>query len=246
MRYVGGKFSMAKHLAEAILPYRAGLPGLFWEPFCGGLSATAARKPDIASDASFPLIRMYRAVREGWTPPEVVTEDEYQRIRREVPEDDPLYGFVAFGCSFGGKFWGGYAREGKRGNRNFARDSWNSLARKFAQIPEDTWLICEDYAGLEFGKGDLVYCDPPYAKTTNGYSVKDWNPDAFWAWADRQASQGAVLFVSEYAIPDGLTADDIHLAVPSRTDLHTTKRAQEVTEHLFLLGKENLPGSLKK
>jgi len=61
MRYLGGKFRIAKKLAPIILELAKGRTLI--EPFCGGLSMTEQLHPVYASDASVPLISLIQAVR---------------------------------------------------------------------------------------------------------------------------------------------------------------------------------------
>ena len=62
---------------------------------------------------------MLNAVKHGYDLPESVSEQEYKYIREHKDDDPALAGFVGFGCSFGGKWFGGYARD-NRTSRNYA------------------------------------------------------------------------------------------------------------------------------
>jgi len=55
-----------------------------------------------------------------------------------------------------------------------------------------------NYADYEHQEGDVVYCDPPYANTTNSYGVK-FDTDAFWEWV---RTRDYPVYVSEYKAPD--------------------------------------------
>ena len=61
MRYLGGKFRIAKKLAPIILELAKGRTLI--ETFCGGLSMTEQLRTVYASDASVPLISLIQAVR---------------------------------------------------------------------------------------------------------------------------------------------------------------------------------------
>lgn len=120
---------------------------VFWEPFCGGLSVSvrlAAHGPGIVSDANPALISMYQAVRDGWVPPEHVTREEYQAART-LPDSDPLKGFIGFGCSFGGKWFGGMARS--RG-RNYSAESARAISRDVGKIAGSA-IECMSFFRLE-------------------------------------------------------------------------------------------------
>jgi len=85
------------------------------EPFCG--SCNVASKVNIENkilnDKNPYLIAMFRALQDGWIPPEIVTEWDYYVAKEDQDIDPHIAGFVGFACSFAGKFWGGYARDGK-------------------------------------------------------------------------------------------------------------------------------------
>ena len=193
MQYLGGKFMVRKQLTEAIRA-RVG-DARIWEPFCGGLNLSGRLKPAICSDADLAVISLYQAVQAGWDPPDTVTEDDYQAAR-QLPETDPMHGFCAFGCSFGGKKWGCYAR-GKNG-RNYAGMARRALLR---DVDRDTIYRRLDYlTELPSEPFDAIYCDPPYVGTT-GYSGSKFDHAAFWDRCRELSERGPVL-VSEYTAPD--------------------------------------------
>lgn len=196
MQYLGGKSKIRKPLGAYL---KARLEGRYFvEPFCGALNITAEMDgPRLASDASPYLFSLYKAVREGWEPPGVVTEEEYAEVKKRLDPDDPLTAFVGYGCSFGGKFFGGYARaEGS----NFPLYTANSLSRKLAKCTEVTFSCCL-YRELTPSAGCLVYCDPPYADTTGYSAVGKFDSAEFWSVASSWVDRGAVVLVSEYAAP---------------------------------------------
>ena len=58
-----------------------------------------------------------------------------------------------------------------------------------------------DYREIRIPNSAVVYCDPPYAGT-NEYSTGTFDSARFWKWAE-EASANNLLFVSEYAAPNG-------------------------------------------
>lgn len=202
MRYMGGKARVVRHLAE-ILSQALDLTGGRWiEPFTGGLNVLPAVAGSVTSawlnDAAPGLINMYRALAAGeFCPPEEVTEEEYRRLRAEGGED-PLSTFAAYGCSFGGKRWGGYAREGSRNpDLNLGAVAGRSLLRALPSLSRVTRWTSQDYLALDLGSEprSTIYCDPPYEGTT-GYQAR-FDHDQFRAWCEEQAQRHHVL-VSEY------------------------------------------------
>src|SRR5688572_3668904 len=198
MRYPGGKTRAIAGIVSAIKA--SGAEGPFWEPFCGGLGASpglvAEFGPGLHSDVNAALIALYRAVGDGWQPPERVSEAEYVAAR-SLPDTNPMKAFCAVAGSFGGKWFGGYARgEG----RNFFAEGRRALLRDVPQLSRPfvaSFLAAPIVDGLGF-----LYCDPPYAGTLPYRGAPPFDSAAFWARAE-QWSAVCPVFVSEYAAPAG-------------------------------------------
>jgi DNA adenine methylase len=227
MRYLGGKSKIAKRLAGALLSATTSRRRLV-EPFIGGGAMTAVLAPHfesyLAADLHEDLILMWRALAQGWEPPRAVSEAEYRCAKNSAPS--PLRGFIGFGPSWGGKWFGGYARgEG----RNYADEPARSLLRDI-QLMKGVEFICTDYRSLQINEGDIVYCDPPYATTTEYRDVFD--SKSFWEKA-REWSDKADVFVSEFSAPPGwVVIAEIQRTRDMRGDLKT---AALVTEKMFKL-----------
>lgn len=200
MVYLGGKRIISRWVAENIQRHK-GRAVRYVEPFVGGLGTFERCRPlfasGMASDTHEDLILLYQAIASGWIPPETVTEQEYQVIRQGPPS--ALRGFVGFGCSFGGKWFGGYARN-KQGF-NYARIARDSLLRSRSALASSD-IRQASYEALPIDSSCFVYCDPPYAGTT-GYSTGEFNHDRFWATVEGWARLGAVVLVSEETAPGG-------------------------------------------
>jgi len=196
---MGGKTRIAKDIAQIINAAR-GDGQLFWDPFCGALSVSvrlAAHGPGIVSDACAPLISMYRSILGGWDPPRTLSEDEH-KAARDLPDTDPIKAFAGFGCSFGGRWFGSYARSG---GRNFAESCRNTLLRDVPKI-RDCWIDCMSFFDVEPRSLPLViYCDPPYAGTAGYDAVGPFNHWRFWRVCQAWESHGVPVFVSEIACP---------------------------------------------
>lgn len=130
----------------------------------------------VCNDRHEYLIAMLRGVQSGYDLPESVTEDEYKTVRDNKDADPVLAGFVGFGCSFGGKWFGGYARD--KVGTNHAAQSKKSLLRDMATLSEAEFS-CRDYREVPIPKNAVVYADPPYNNTT-GYSVGKFDSEEFW------------------------------------------------------------------
>src|SRR5690606_25333346 len=118
---------------------------------------------------------------------------------RELPDSNPLKAFAGFGCSFGGKWFDGYARSH---GRNYADENGRACVRRVSALrAAGCSLHCIDFLSVEpFDFGGVLYLDPPYRGVT-GYSLP-FDHDAF----DRRVhawSRIVPVFVSEYALPYG-------------------------------------------
>ncbi len=199
MQYLGGKSRGAKQIAEWVNATRdAGKP--FWDPFCGGLSVSLALGgAGMISDANPALMSLYCAVRDGWDPPSSVSLQEYQEAK-QLPDSDPFKAFAGFACSFGGKWFGGYARSG---TRNFAEGARRCLKRDIETLVlRGCTFECINFLDVEpYDIGCTLYLDPPYRGTT-GYRMP-FDVERF----DRQVLRWATftdVFVSEYSFPHGV------------------------------------------
>lgn len=201
MRYMGGKERQAKYLVPEILKHGAGCTS-YLEPFLGGASIFSRMAPHFPGEATGAdiqpdLILMWNAVLGGWDPPTSLTREEWYVLKASEPS--ALRGFAGFGCSFGGMFFQGYAKESPGHFR--VRDSHNSVLRKAARMTGAKILLA-DYREFDPGPGTLVYCDPPYAGTTGYVGVGQFDHAEFWTVARAWATDGATVLVSEYAGPD--------------------------------------------
>lgn len=198
MRYFGGKQRIAQKIWSVIAP---SIDCYYVEPFVGGASSLCAAQGTfirIGSDANAALITMWRALSKGWKPPHKLSEEQYLKLKKQNDPENPLTAFAAFGCSWGGKWWGGYARSNIL--RNYASNAANSLNKKAASLENVVWRT-RDYRDLAIPKGSVIYCDPPYAGTTSYAGVDPFCWKQFWNWCRTEARYSRV-FISEYNAPE--------------------------------------------
>lgn len=200
MKYVGSKNRYAKDLLPIILKDRQ--PGQWYvEPFVGGFNmidkVTGNR---IGNDSHYYLIELFKAVQNGWIPPDKVSEDEWIRTR-DYKEKYPSYlvGFIGYGCSYSGKWFGGYARGNDNDNipRNYAGESKRNLLK---QVPglQGIKITNSNYLDLDIPPNSIIYCDPPYKDTTKYRD--NFDHEIFWGWIE--GLKGHQVFVSEYHAPN--------------------------------------------
>lgn len=199
MQYMGGKASIAKEITDILKAHRR--PGqLYIEPFLGAANTFQyMENPRQGYDVHPDLAALWQAALDGWQPPTEVSEELYRQAKPANDNDmsPELRAFIGFGCSFGGKWFGGYARDHKRG-RNYAQSASNGLLSKAANMP-GAKVACLDYRQLE-PTGALIYCDPPYANTTAYKGAPAFDSDEFWQVV-RKWSEKNTVFVSEAQAP---------------------------------------------
>jgi len=202
MKYMWSKARIAKYILPIILKDRK--EGQWYvEPFCGGcnsLDKVTGRR--IGNDSNEYLIAMFKALGNGWMPPELVTEEEYNRVKNNRDENKSLTGFVGFNATFGSKWFGGYARPRKNGDD---RDGvCGKLAlEKQAPFLEGVIFHSGSYDAFPIPSNSIIYCDPPYSGTT-GYRDK-FDHAKFWQWCREKKTEGHTVFVSEYNAPEDFT-----------------------------------------
>ena len=226
MRYMGGKARAGKHIAGFLNDALQGRKD-FYEPFVGGCNLLKHITTDgrvTLSDVNSALGSLYSAYREGWEPPEFVSEDEYAAAK-DLPNSDPTKAFVAICGSFGCKWFGGYARGG---GRNFFSEGCRNLSKtKLRELKQYIRSGSYDEV-IRNVENAVIYCDPPYTNTTGYSATGGFDHDAFWSWCQRMAV-GNDVFVSEYACPVPNTC----LWEKQQKTTCTTSAYKTATERLF-------------
>lgn len=204
MRYMGSKNKLGKHILPIILKGRQ--EGQWYvEPFCGGCNTLSeVTGPRIGADSHYYLMQLWQAVSLGWLPPETITEDEYNILKfykdRHMvgcPVTLARIGYIGFACSFGGRWFNGYARASER---DLADEQYRSALKQFPKLIGVIFKHCS-YEDLKIPENSIIYCDPPYSGTA-GYG-KDFNNHQFWEQAYNWVFDGHKVFVSEFNAPSG-------------------------------------------
>jgi DNA adenine methylase len=229
MKFLGGKSRIGYSIANYInlLHQERGQEVL--EPFCGGLNVTRHIKgPRIASDVHITLILLYQAMQQGWEPPDTVSEGQYAYYKDFGNPSDPMTAFIGYGCSFSGKWFGGYARGD---GRNFADEARRSLLSKMTTCKDATFEF-NNYKYLT-PKNKLIYCDPPYADTTE--YQQPFNNEEFWEIM-RVWSRDNTVLISEYKAPEDFVCI---MDFPTYQSVSKEKERPLVTEKLFVMKGSN-------
>lgn len=238
MQYLGSKSKIAKKILPIILK-GATAQTTFIDMFCGGANLVdkidIPLKKKIAVDNDAYLISMWSQLQNGWQPPDNITKEQYINIRNlnKNPTNFGTIGtinpattcFVGYLCSFGGKWWGGYAANSK--GDNYAARAKRVLLKQIENL-KDVEFKLSDYWNVEIPENSIVYCDPPYEGTTE-YKTK-FDHNKFWDWV-RETSKKHPVYISEYNAPPDFKC---LLEIPVKTVLDKNSQKPRV-ERLFSL-----------
>lgn len=195
---MGGKARIGRTIADSMAPDVAGASA-YIEPFvgAGGVAQHVTHPRRVLSDANQALITMWRALAAGWEPPDHLPPETWRVLRLLDNAEDPLTAFAGFGCSYGGKWFAGYARGY---SCNYAAAARRSLVSRTAKLQGAEWRW-RTYENAEVLPGAVVYCDPPYAGTTGFGAVGAFDHETFWAWVRKISQDAAAVYVSESTAP---------------------------------------------
>ena len=70
-------------------------------------------------------------------------------------------------------------------------------------VPPVLSVTTGDYRALNFERGGIIYCDPPYKNTGQYHTVGTFDFEAFYSWCLHQSNP---VYISEYTMPEDLFA----------------------------------------
>ena len=198
MQYFGGKHRISKQLSQYLnSQLKDNQP--FVDLFCGScnvISKIDDNRLRIANDKHKYLIAMWKALQDGWLPPDKISREEYAFIRDNKDDRPYLAGFVGFACSFAGRWFEGYAYNSK--GYNYCLSSKRSCINKLSNL-NNVKFYNLNYDKVNIPKGSLVYCDIPY-KCSKPYCKKEvgiFDHYEFYQWV-RDNSSTYDIYISEY------------------------------------------------
>ena len=223
MIYMGSKNRIAKDILPIILKDRKPNQCYVETMVGGGNLIDKVEGFRIGADLNPYVIEALKLIRDNpESLPDHVTEKEYQEFKSKK-ELNGVTGVIGFTCSFGSKWFGGYARGA---SESYAKNAKNNA---LAQSPnlKDCLFINSSYQLLDIPKESIIYCDPPYEGTTK---YKDgFNHIEFWDWVRTKSLEGHSVFVSEYNAPDDF------ICVWQKDIVNSLKASRETeTEKLFI------------
>lgn len=238
MRYFGGKAKIAKELSGVLNNYLIGNDKPFIDAFCGScnvISKIDSNRIRIANDKHKELIAMWQWVKKMGVErlPTDVSKELYYYIKTSTTSPDWLKGFVGFGCSSAGKWWGGYATSDNK-ERNYAMNAYNSTKKKMVGL-KDVNFVCGDYFDIVIPSvPSIIYCDIPY-KNTTGYIGGTFNHEQFYQWTYSMKALGHIVLVSEYEMNVPLDmVNNIVWRKESKKDIRDSEGIQQLTTEVLI------------
>lgn len=201
MKYMGSKSRIAKHILPIILENR--IKGQYYvEPMTGGGNLIQFVDGNrIGADINFYVISLLQEMQKGFIPP-YLSREQVNHIKENKDIYEPyLVAWAGIGCSYSGKWFGGYAGTitTKDGNiRNYIQEAINNLSVQSEKI-KGVEFVASGYQELQIPNKSIVYYDPPY-KGTEGYRVKFCH-DTLYNHLHEKKEQGHTIFISEYEMP---------------------------------------------
>jgi site-specific DNA-adenine methylase len=208
--YHGGKQKIGKYIAETMseyIPENEVFSG-YLEPFCGmcgvydhAIDMIPAKKY-IASDINKSIILMWKKVQKGWKPPKTCDKETYDKLKYNN-KVSAQKGYLGHVCSYRGTYFDTYFN-----HKQSKLDSNYKNVIRLGKKLEDVTFYDKSY-DMFHPKNYVIYCDPPYASSTQryyegetigkGYKLK-FDSETFWKWCKKMAKDNYV-FVSEYSAP---------------------------------------------
>lgn len=203
MRYVGSKRNLAKHILPFIEQALKVFPkGKYIEPFVGGCNMIdkVNHHTLIGCDANKYLIELLKVSQSN---PEKLKEVKclskpgYKHLRSDKESYFEWYvGLMGFMPTFNNQWFESYSEDKNHGN--FA----SSVRSLINQDLSNVNLVNCDYQKIPAGKGNVIYCDPPYK--IHDYYKMPFNHGEFYEWV-RNTSKDNIVLVSEYEMPSDFT-----------------------------------------
>ncbi len=198
MKYMGSKSRIAKDILPIMLQDR--LPGQWWvEPFVGGgniIDKVTGNR--LGADMNPYVIEALIAIRDHVEQlPQSnaeFTEADYNNL---LQSDYPFKGYAGFAFSYAAKWRGGWCRDRER-RRDYVAEAYRNALKQSPKL-QGVILKVSSYQELEMPPNSIIYCDPPYAHTTQ-YKV-EFNHAQFWDWCRHQRNSGHTIYISEYTAP---------------------------------------------
>lgn len=207
MKYMGSKQRLSKELVPILQNIiNENRVDMYIEPFVGGANVIDKIKCSnkVGSDYNEFLIELWKEIQKGYEIPSELSYDDYVEIKNNKSKyPKHLVAVAGILATYNAKWFGGYARitYTKAGTiRNYYDESRRNVIKQIPNIIDvDFYYRSYEYYSNENTQNALIYCDPPYQKTT-GYG-NDFNHEEYWNWV-RELSKNNIVICSEYNAPN--------------------------------------------
>jgi len=212
--YHGGKQRIGEKLARVIYDESVDIAKLksdedfkikgYCEPFCGMLGVyqhiPKLFKDQLkykAGDQNKSVVMMWQQAQKGWEPPTTCTEERFYKLKSDG-KSTAEKGFIGHLCSFRSIYFGGYAYHITKKRM----ENTSTKVQKIATELKKVKFSNGSYTQFSNLKDYVIYCDPPYANTTQNYRNEQgrlvgFDTYEFWDWCDKMAANN-IVFVSGY------------------------------------------------
>ena len=214
--YQGSKNRLAKYIIPILNKLiKENNCEIFIDACCGGANIIANTKYPIICNKKYGfdnnkyLIALFDKIKFDNLEYIHIDENEYKKVKQDFllgnnTYEDWYYGYVGFLFSYGGLFWGVYARgtDAKGNPRNMGRERYNNLINQKEAL-KDTIFTIQNIFDInldKLNKNMLIYIDPPY-KDTKQYNKQKFDTEKFWNLV-REMSKRCIIVVSEYEAPN--------------------------------------------
>lgn len=216
MVYIGSKNRIAKYLLPFLTKYLT--PGRWYvEPFAGGMNMMdkVNHPKRIAGDSNNYLIAMWRwMVEKDYDFPKKITKEDYAQYRELFntlnksktrgngdTSIEAFIGWIGLMASVNGKFYQGSYCNTHPEKRDYVKEHINNVLAQKDKL-KGVVFKCGSYDEIDIPENSVIYCDPPYAGTTNYKASKGVDHGAFFEWCRDKTAQGNDVLISEYTAPN--------------------------------------------
>lgn len=199
MKYMGSKRRIAKEIIPIMLKDRTE-GQYFYDLFCGGGNICENIKENIiANDFNENVVKALELIKNNL---ELIpknknefTEQMYKDIKKT---NSILKSYIGFALSYGGKWFGGWCRDGKN-KRDYVNESYKNAVIQNKKI-QNVDFLNKSYDEVKLKENSIIYCDIPYKETTK-YNVNSFDHKKFYNWCIEKHKEGHQVFISEYYMP---------------------------------------------
>jgi DNA adenine methylase len=199
MAYLGGKAKSSEHILSVLnSDFFNGYD--YIEPFCGYchiVRRVENKKSYTISDNNELLIVLLKHIQDTKGEHPIITKDEYTQLRINPKLNKLKAAYAAFCYSYNGKYFGGFVNKYDGRNYPEERKSYYNMLHDNVSF-HSAKIRRTDYTAYMDVTNKLIYCDPPYADTTEYHA--SFNSPAFWEDM-RHLSKKNYVFISEYTSP---------------------------------------------